>query len=305
MPEEQGAVNDISGGSPSPAAAIQQSSGDDLIPTVDFPIPARDQSTVDASADSVKTEKTGADEKKDEKAVEDTKQDAKKDDFGEDRLSAHPRFKQLITEKNAQKEQIANLEKQLQELSTRQPQKETPLPFEDLGVKTPEQFQDLLDSDPMKVFKNYGEQIRHETRESLKAEFQQMWDEREAKREEDAHIKRIEQEYNAYAKENPDFNPMWDSGEIQAYMEEHPGHTAISAHAMLSRERQIQEAVKEAEKKAANNRAIKQHAQVLGSGPSAGGRAVNQIPAELKDTKKFGGLTSVLAERSLARTSKH
>ncbi|MFH1741411.1 MAG: hypothetical protein ABIH23_20595 [bacterium] len=304
MPEEQGAVNDTSGGSPSPAAAIQQSSGDDLIPTVDFPIPAKDEPAVDTSADSVKTDKDVTDAKKDAKGTGDTKQDAKKDDLGEDRLSAHPRFKQLITEKNAQKEQIANLEKQLQELSARQPKTETPLPFEDLGAESPEELLELLDSDPMKVFKNYGEQIRYETRESLKAEFEQMLNEREAKREEAANIKRIEDEYNAYAKENPDFNSMWDSGEIQAYMEEHPGHTAMSAHTVLVRERQIQEAVKEAEKKFANNRAIKQHAQVLGSGPSAGGRAIHQIPAELRDTKKFGGLTSVLAERSLARTSK-
>jgi hypothetical protein len=127
----------------------------------------------------------------------------------------------------------------------------------------------------------------------------------EAQREQ-AERKAIEKTYVTYAKENPDFDEMWDGGDLKAYMDENPGHTAISAHQMLTMEKRIQgaveEATKDAEKKAASNLKVKQNARVLGSGPSAGGKAVGQVPVELKDTKKYGGLTAVLTARSMART---
>lgn len=54
--------------------------------------------------------------------------------------------------------------------------------------------------------------------------------------------------YNKYAESTPDFDSMWDRGEIQEFMEKHPGHNAISAHMALTRERQGHQPAGQSEK---------------------------------------------------------
>ena len=124
-----------------------------------------------------------------------------------------------------------------------------------------------------------------------------------------AEEKRIEQTYNQFATDNSDFNDMWDSGQLQAYMDENPGHNAISAYMALTHEAKLDAAEKEAEEKArkdaeqqaARNKKVKEGARSLDSGPTSTAHVVEQTPPELKDTKKFGGLATVLTQRALAR----
>jgi len=290
MSEEQGTLTE-SGGTSQPEAAVQQSS-DDLISTVDFPLPIKETPPEEAK-------KTEEDDKTEDKGkeAEAVKEPEKAD---EDRFDKHPRFQQLIKDRNEQKGLIAGLTKQIEALQ--KPQKETKPAYKDMGAMTKEALLEWQEEDPLGYVRNLALQVRDETRQDVLEEVTQTL---EAQREQ-AERQAIEKTYTTYAQKNPDFDDMWDSGELKSFMDDNPGHTAISAHQMLTMEKRIQEAVevatKDASKKAVSNLKAKQNARVLGSGPSAGGKVVGQIPAELRDTKKYGGLTAVLAARSLART---
>ena len=105
---------------------------------------------------------------------------------------------------------------------------------------------------------------------------------------------------------------MYNSGEIQRYIDAHPGHYPMSAHQALIAEKRDQahkaeieearqKAVKETEARMTANFKAKAGADTLGSGPATGGGPVDKEPAELKEPKKFGGLTQVLANRLKSR----
>ena len=293
MPEEQGTLTE-SGGTSQPEATIQPSS-DDLISTVDFPLPTKEIPPEEAqkTEGTDKTEDKGTDvkaEKEPEKKVP------------EDRFDKHPRFQELITGRKEDRDKIAVLTQQIEALQ--KPQKEEKPAYKDMGAMTKEELLEWQEENPQEYARNLAQQVRAETRQDILAEVTSML---EAQREQ-AERQAIEKTYTTYAKENPDFDDMWDSGELKSFMDDNPGHTAISAHQMKTMDRRIQEAVekatKDAGKKVAGNLKAKQQARVLGSGPSAGGKTVGQIPVELQDTKKYGGLATVLTARSMARTNR-
>lgn len=302
MAEDQGTLNTADS---SPAEGVPAQSGD-LVSTVDMQIET-------PSEETQKTETTdGGDQKPGEKETEakpeqkDEGQKAEKPE--EDRFDKHPRFQKLIQDRRELQDKITQLEQQLGNVQ-QQPKQEPKIEAPDLSELTA----DLWEDDPDKARKILSDReayLAQQVREEVKTEMEQRFQSQQEAQER----KSIEDEYNRYAKEHPDFDDMWDSGDLQAYMEEHPGSTAKEAHMALTREKEIQAAVDEAiqkkeaeltdkEKEAAENQKAKKNAQVLGSGPSAGGRVAGQTPAELKDTKKYGGLAAVLAQRSLARES--
>lgn len=309
MGENEGTLNtaDSSQAESTPQGVPVQSG--DLVSTVDFQVPMPTQET-DSSGETQKTQESDGSDKGQEGKDGDTKPgeksteaDAGKDD-DTSRFDKHPRFQQLISSNRAMKEENSKLQERLEALEkaqTKTPEEEDLQP-PDMSELT----EDLFEDDPAKAFKLMQQQQEYlveKTKRETEALVKQQFEERQ----EAEKIKAVEKEYSEYAQKNPDFDEMWDSGEIQAFIDEHPGHTAISAHMAMTQEKKVQEAVdaalKDAEKNASNNRKTKQQAQVLGSGPSAGGYAANKVPAELKDTKKYGGLAAVLAARSLARTS--
>jgi len=106
---------------------------------------------------------------------------------------------------------------------------------------------------------------------------------------------KIEETIDNYAEENPTFEKMWDKGELQRYMDKHPGHNAISAHMTLTMEQRIEDAKKEGAELAAKNFSTKQKNQVLSTGP---GITPDQRDAALKNPEKFGGKAAVLAARA-------
>ena len=117
--------------------------------------------------------------------------------------------------------------------------------------------------------------------------------------------------YSEFAKQNPDFDELWDTGEIKDFMNSTPGHNAISAYYALTAGKKAEEAqkamddriasaVKEAEKKAQEAYRVKRESSVLSAGPAWSGLAQSDSP-ELKDPKKFGGDTAVLAQRVIQR----
>ena len=156
------------------------------------------------------------------------------------------------------------------------------------------EIQDWMDEKPKAYQENLIKQIRADVMQEVKAEMGQASQESQ-----------VMKTFDAYAGENKSFDPMWESGEIQAFMNKHPGHNAMSAHAAITLESRIKEAVeqarKETEEKVIKNFKAKKGAIVLGGGPASTGTAQDRIAPELKDPKKYGGNTTVLAERLAAR----
>ncbi len=208
----------------------------------------------------------------------------------------HPRFKQLISEKNELRNEVQRLKEQYEALSK-------PSNQNDAGDKAPpaanlfadmdnDKLLDEFNTDPKGFLSNLVTTVQRQTLDSFNNEQQRM-----------SYDKAIVETFKDYAKKNPDFDDMWESGDIKAFMDKNPGHNAISAHQMLTQENRIKAAAEEAAKKAREDTIkefkIKRNAAVLTGGPSApvptGG-----IPDELRDTKKFGGRTNVLAQRLAA-----
>lgn len=172
------------------------------------------------------------------------------------------------------------------------------LPFVDPKTKTKEELIEWMEEDPHGYAENMRAMARYEAeqikKEAIEAESR------------NAITKSVEETFTSYSKDNPTFDKMWESGEIQQFMEQHPGHNAISAHMILSKgseagtaEEKIQaavaKAIKETEDKMLANFKAKRNAAVLDGGGQGG--VPPDKDAELKDTKTSGGLTSVLAGR--------
>lgn len=264
---------------PSPA-----SNPDDLIGTVDESIPAS----------SEETQKTDEEIKVDEEKVADEKAtaQAQEDDARFDKL---PRFQELIQSKNDLKNQLKTLQTKVDEGLK---PKETEDPdYKDVSKLTAEEIREWMDEDPVAYTANIAKQIRAEVMKDV--------DEKSSQR---THEDQVFKTLDNYAAKNKTFDPMWDSGEIQKFMNKNPGHNAMSAHMALTAEgaakdveTQIKEAVekaqKETEERVIKNFKAKKGAHVLSSGPTTTGTVQGKIAPELKDPKKFGGVNTVLAAR--------
>lgn len=233
----------------------------------------------------------------------------------QERFDKHPRFQKLIREKNELVERLARTEGKMEALETQIATREREQPdYVDITTKTNEELDKWRDEDPKSFYANLAKQARTEVRAELLEEFKDQRSDNEAKSLEDKQV----ETYERYAEDHPDFDEMWDSGEIGRYMRQHPGHNAISAHMMLVAEKaaekqpatavskddldkQISDAVKTAEEKLIADIKAKGLASVLGAGPTGAVRQSEEPSPEMKDTKKHGGMTSVLLSRLRAR----
>lgn len=233
-----------------------------------------------------------AEAKADAKGAED--KSAKADD--PDRFDKHPRFQELIKDRDTLRQELASIKGKLEVLTPKETAeaKAEPLPFIDITTKSKEELLEWQEDDPKGYAANLYRQMLHETRQTLKAEQAQL-----------QKTTSVQQTYANFEKENPDFREKWNSGEIQKFMEAHPGHNAISAHMALTEKSRVEsekakvdaavaKAVKEAEERVTKNFQAKRNAQVI----SEGG-AIKEIgtPDELKHPDKYGGPTATLALR--------
>ena len=275
MEEETGTLNEA--GEPSQPADPQQT--DDLVATVDQPIP--EQESIPEPED---TEQPSPEEAQ-------TTEETSDENEADTPFHEHPRFQELIREKNALKEQVAQLAERPQEQPAQAPD------YKDMGEMTAEEIQDAIDENPKNFMTNFAKQVRDEVMADVLGQVEQ----RDQANSEKQREKEIEAQYDKYSKEHPDFDKLWESGEIEGFMTKNPGHTPMSAHILVSQEARETEIYKKAEADVTAKLKAKQSSKVLSGGPSATGRPAGQIPAELKETKKYGGLTSVLAARSAQR----
>lgn len=260
----------------------------------------KDKETADEGAKAKGEEAKG--EGEDEKGKK-----GKEDDLT--RFDQHPRFQQLIQERNELRDKITKLETKLEMLEdqatgTDEGEEGGPVDYKDLTGLSKEEILDWQAEDPLGFAANLARQIRDEVSKEIRNE---ILDELSKKDYES----QIIETYNNFAKDHPDFDEMWNRGELQKFIENNPGHNAISAYYVLKAEKdkeniqkQIEEAVakavKQKEEEMIANFKAKRNLSVLGSGPSSG--SLPNDDNELKNTKTSGGLIATLARRSRRRT---
>lgn len=268
------------------ASSVASKSDGDLVSTMaEAPIPSADK----PAEEPPKTE----DPPKGKEGVKPGEDDAKKGDDlkgDEDRFDKIPRFQELIQSNQTLKEQVKTLQSQMTEKDKPKVETEKDPEYKDISKLSPEKIREWMDEDPVGYTANLAKQIRTE----LTKDFDEKLSE---KSKEDGVLKT----FSEYAEKNEDFDPMWESGEIQRYMDKHPGHNAISAHMAITMEAKIKAAeektAKETEERVTKDFKAKKGAKVLDAGPTTTGTAQDETAPELKDPKKFGGVNVVLASR--------
>lgn len=294
MSEENLALNDA-GESPTPAIPAD---GDTVSTMISPQSSAKSGDEPDDKSSEGSPDSTDKDESGKAKGAKDAK-----DDEG-DRFDKHPRFIELNNRVKAAETtaaqaegRAANLSKELDTLkrSAQSSDSSPELPYKDISKLSDDDLRDWIDENPREYTENLLKMLRHDLRGEVKEDLDTNQMEQ-----------RVEATFNSFAKANPDFDKMWDTAQLQQFMDANPGHNAISAYMILTEESRIQaavdKAVKEAEEKVRKDYETKRSSQVLGDGPGSGGRPVMDENADLTDTMSGGGLIATLAKRSLART---
>ena len=229
--------------------------------------------------------------------AEEVKEEARPEEPKEDRFDQHPRWKEIMSQRDTFMERALKAEAQLQAKAPEKPAEKPELDFKDLDEFESEKIQEWMDEDPKGFYANLLRQARHEIREEVTREI-------EERNQTKSYESRVEQSYKDYVDKNPDFTEAWNTGSVQKYMDEHPGHNAMSAHMAMTMEDRIasvkKETEKEAEKRILENLKAKGNARGLEAGPSTGQPSAG-VPDELQNPDKYGGKESVLLSRFLRR----
>ena len=297
MLEEQTKTDDAKG-TPAPAPIDADRAGISSIPVSLMSSPdasAANISTVEPPPQKESAEagkKTGGAEGS-EKGGDDT-----------ERYDKIPRFKEIIGERDTEREariraeaKFEAHEKLLADAAAKAPvgtdnNPPVELPFKDITKMSPEELREWMEEDPVGYEANRFAQFHFESKQLLTQEAMQK-----------ATVDGISKTFGDYEKANPDFKKMWDSGELETYMKDHPGHNAISAHKDLTEatrvkaatDKAVEKAIKETEARVTKNFQAKRNATVLTDGP---GVIPGSAPdASLQNTKQHGGFTRVMADK--------
>lgn len=282
------------------------------------------QETTSASSGETKTTQAASDEQgaKAEEATEetaagDTGEEAKSEDTT--RFDQHPRWKQMLTQRNEAKKaaealavEKARLEGRLEALERsfqqqpQQRQESTP----DFDAQMADLANKLNDGDiGMAEFLQKQNALNAAKMDALiqgkLSEVESRQQQTLAQREQQAQVMQMT---DGFIKAHPDFANLRDSGELQRFISENPLHDSVSAYfalqleqAKAAQEAAVAAAVKAAEEKVRKEVAAKQHAKTMTGATSAPPVAANGIDPELADPTKFGGTSAVLLKRLMAR----
>ncbi len=293
MPEENVAdANATTGGNPD----VSVSSIDDgfrnidpsvdNVPTVDV-IPAKEE-VGKAADDGAGKESAIAAEVKDGEAPKETGVKGQEGRFDKD-----PDWQRMIKERDDARIEAAAAKAKLEVLTPKVAAEVKPdVPtYKDITKLSKEELIEWQEDDPIGYAANLYSQMKAEWKIEQEIETR--------KAAEESHKVTVKGTYDKYEKDNPDFRTKWDSGELQKFMDENPGHNAISAHMILTENARIEaavaKAVKEKEAEVIKNFQAKRNAQVISDGGSI--KSGDRIADELKNPQKYGGVTSALALR--------
>jgi len=259
---------------------------------------ARDQEVkaTETTTDKVETETETAVKVETEVDAATTADDAAKADITIEKIpeqfDKHPAWQKLMNK-------IETLETKLVEKV--ETETKTDPDIVDIDTLTEEDIAEWRTDDPIGYDKNLRALATRDAAVIIRAELKAEADE-----------KRTANTFDTYAEENKEnesgtgFMQMWNDGQLQAYMDQNPGHNAISAHLKLtetskaqSTQAQIDAGIaagvaKEKARLAAETKARKRTVG-LGQGPAY--TATDTSDDELKDTSKRGGKVAVMADR--------
>jgi hypothetical protein len=222
------------------------------------------------------------------------------------RFDKHPRFQQLIQQNRELKAQVDTLAQTIgarnEGLSDGQlPQQGRPpsdVLDQLLSNKTDEEILEMQAKDPKGFLAAFATAIGNQVQNAVLGQITQRSTE-----------SKIEATYGQFAKNHADFDARWADGTIGRFMQENPGHNALSAyHELTSQEAQgktqkdidaaVNKAVVETEKRILAEIRAKGASAVLGAGPATHPAATSpHADPRLAKPKDYGGKTAVLAER--------
>ena len=259
----------------------------DNVPTVDVISSEEDLAAVDAA-------------KADEDAAKLAETAVKTEASEEGKLpnfDQHPDWQRIIKERDEARIEAAVTKAKLEMLSSEAEEKVQPeIPaYKDIIGMSKEELIEWQEDDPHGYAANLYAQIRDE----LRAELKTAQDKDSSEKEQAKLSATIKTTFENYENKNPDFRTKWDSGELQKFMNENPGHNAISAHMHITEktrmETAVAKAVKEAEERVIKNFQAKKNAEVISDIGAI--KMIDQIADELKNPQKYGGDNAALALR--------
>jgi len=195
----------------------------------------------------------------------------------------HPRFQQITAKNKELETQLHEMQKQLELLA----KPDSKAPDADPYQTRLDELQAKLDEGDigMAEFTKQSQQIMNERTEVA---IQQAL----SRQKQETEVSQIQ---DSFLKEHPDFVELRDSGELQSVIAKNPIHDNLSAYFALKSEEAVAKAIKETEERVRKEFASKRNANSLSSNtahvPTSG-----KDPA-LSNTKKYGGMTQVLANR--------
>lgn len=261
--------------------------GDDgLVSTVEF----------QAVQEEKKTEQVEAETKTDDDS-DDAEQNTSKDPEPEKQdFHEHPRFKELVDEKNTLKAEKDALRAEVEKLKTSvkpaEEKTEKPDYKYDWDSIDNDSLLEKMTDDPIGVLVDFGKIVTKNTLDKVR--------QNEIEIEKQTVRDRQKESYETYFKETEGAVEAWNNGSIREYMDTHPGETPISAHKAMTEDSRIQGAVEKAVKAEREkwNKELKLKGRA--SSPSIDRNPPQQpsgLDDELKNPDKYGGMKNVLVER--------
>jgi hypothetical protein len=289
-PEKEEVTDD--GSSPSTEDTSFQKHGD-LVSTVEVE-PPKDES----SEEALKTEETEDGEGKE------TGEEISEEEIPEE-FHKHPAWQRIMKERDEKDAALQVAEGKLQVFETVKSDPipigdpkatEEEVPYKDISTLSEKEIDEWWEDDKVGLMANLAQQVAHETEQRVMG----IVDEK-------GRTDRANETFQKFGDKHPDFWELWGDGKgkIAQLMETSLGHNAISAYYELKEEStqkeidaKIAEAKAEGEKAALKKLKVKgSAANLLGAGPSTAGQVKTPEDQRMKDPKKFGGDTAVLAQR--------
>ncbi len=235
------------------------------------------------------------------------------------RFDKHPRWQEMIKQRNDERDARIAAEarmKALEEFHSRQTavQQKTQEPQRDFGTEFAKLDKALEDGDV--DLNQYRSQLAKLSREQAQADaksiISQEMDAIKKQQAEQVRAQTVKERESRFLADNPRFMELKNAGEFDKIKKEDPYgfHDDLSAyHAFLAKEgtdkfkadldAAVAKAVAETEEKVLAQIKAKQGAKTLGTGPASAPTDDIKAAPELKDPKRFGGRTKVLADRLL------
>jgi hypothetical protein len=174
----------------------------------------------------------------------DTSQKQEKPDSEKTDFSQHPRFQELIKEKNELKDRLSKIEAEKQQPG-KKPESKSKYNFNNVMGMEDDEIVDQFTNSPKSFLANFAQQVAHEIMSDVQAEQQAKAQEYEQQTTQQKAVQNLQE----FFKDKDDGIAMLQDGTIESFMKQNPGHNPISAYYALAGEQHTKSQVEAAVKK--------------------------------------------------------